>query len=311
MELSLKKEIRNNFVEYLDKTGLSQQDFHRNTKFPVAYISDIIQEKYDKEYPKPANYYQLAELIGMKFEKAYWKHFETEIFLDIQGVFNVARTKCKFVGIDGKTGAGKTYSLEYLIKKTPNCFYIKCKPSQSRLDFLINIAEGMGEKNSPRNAYRLEKIIVNKLNRTANSVLILDECEYMGKNHFDMVKSIYDDTKGKCGIVLCGLGIKEFIEKKALSSTGHKGWQQLKRRINANWVILTEIGSAAKDWKQTVSKICESLEKGRFTDSAISWLAAETENFDDLQTYVSEILEVCDNDNISKIQKSHLNDYFQ
>lgn len=311
MNNSEKELISNATSAYLEKTGMSQQNFHQQTKFPVAYLSDILQKKFDKEYPKAANYYQLAELIGMNLQKSYWKHFETEIFLDIQGVFNVSREENKFVGIDGPTGAGKTYSLEFIVKQTPNCFYIKCKPSQSRLDFLMNIADGMGYKNSPRNAYRLEKLIVSKLNRETKCTLILDECEYMGKTHFDMVKSIYDDTKGKCGIVLCGLGIKEFIEKKALSATGAKGWLQLRRRINANWVVLPEIGYSSKNWKSTVKSICDSLDKGRFADNAISWLASNTENFDDLSTYVSEILEVADKDAIQKIQKSHLYEYFE
>ena len=156
----------------------------------------------------------------------------------------------------------------------------------------------------------MQGLIVERLKTTKEALLILDECEYISKTHFDMIKTIYDNTKGKAGILISGFGIKELIDKKALSTQGKKGWAQLRRRINQNWNVLPEIGRGTKEWKDIVTSIVDELAPKRFAQNAISWLTNESENFDDLKTFVTEILIAADEDSIKAINKKYLNDYF-
>lgn len=308
--LAKKQEISKAAKLYLDEKGLTAAEFHRNTKFPSAYLSDVLNEKFDKEYPKQEHYEKLCDLIGFSYKKEYWQHFDTEVYQEIEGVFLVAKNERKLCGVDGQTGIGKTYALERLTRSSSGNYYVKVEPSQSRVDFLENICDIMGLKVGSRNTFKMQKQIVERLKNTRDGLLILDECEYISKSHFDMIKTIYDNVKDQSGILISGFGIKELIEKKAISTQGKKGWAQLKRRINQNWNVLPEVGAGSSDWKEVVSTILQELAPKRFSKSAISWLTNRSENFDELKTLVTEILMAADDDSVKLISKDYLNNYF-
>lgn len=308
--LAKKQEISQATKVYLDEKGLTLAEFHRNTKFPSAYLSDILNEKFDKEYPKQEHYEKLCDWIGFSYKKEYWQHFDTEVYQEIEGVFLVAKKEQKLCGVDGETGIGKTYALERLARMSSGNYYVKVEPSQSRVDFLENICNTMGLKVASRNTFKMQGAIVERLKNTKEGLLILDECEYISKTHFDMIKTIYDNVKDQAGILISGFGIKELIEKKALSTQGKKGWAQLRRRINQNWNVLPEIGAGSNNWKEVVNEILKELAPKRFSKSALSWLANRSENFDELKTLVTEILMAADDDNVKIISKDYLNNYF-
>lgn len=328
--IAKKEEISLATKKYLEQKDMSQSDFNRATSFPSDYLSKILNRKWENEYPKQEHFEKLADLIGFSYKKKYWQHFKTDFYEEIKGVFLVAKKECKLCGVDGFTGIGKTYALERLSRESKGNFYVKVEPSQSRLDFLENIIDTMKIKTSTRNAFKMQGLIVERLKTTKEALLILDECEYISKTHFDMIKTIYDNIKGSAGILICGFGIKELIDKKSLSTQGKKGWSQLRRRINQNWNVLPKIGRGTKEWKEIVNNLLVELVGGKvikvynkekneyiekiipkvFSLSAVSWLTNESENFDDLKTFVTEILIAADEDSLKVINKNYLNSYF-
>ena len=305
MEQTQKKQIAAALRAHLEATGLSQNEFSRKHGVSSAYVSQIAGEAWG-EYPKAETFQKVAKLLGLG--ERIWPHYDTDTYQRIQGVCRTARGRKLLIGIDGQTGAGKTYGLEKYNASTSGTVYIKADPDYGKLDFLRAIAEKMGYRTGRARAADLKKFVVTKLTENPDMLLIIDEAEYMTSSQWNAVKSIYDHTKDRCGIVIAGLGIQKYIERKSQTVRGAQGWQQIRRRMRVNWLLIKPLGPGENGWYKEVQKVCAALPL-RFTNPAQGWLAQRAENYDDLRHYCTEAIRIAQQEEVKSISP-HLLDEF-
>jgi DNA transposition AAA+ family ATPase len=193
--------------------------------------------------------------------------------------------------IDGQTGAGKTYALERYHRTQPQgCYYVKVHSEYGKTDLLKAILDSMGEKATNSRSYDLMKAITEKLNKP-NSMLILDETEYMKTACWHTVKALIDNTKKgetrTCTIVLAGCGIEKKLSNYATGKKSEEGWQQLFRRLKGNFPQLSVMQADKGEWAKEVQFILNEL--GINDKPSVTWFSLNCANYGELETFVKRL----------------------
>jgi hypothetical protein len=151
----------------------------------------------------------------------------------------------------------------------------------------------MGEKVSTKRSFELMKVITDKLNKP-DSMLILDETEYMKTACWHTVKALIDNTKKgesrTCTIVLAGCGIQKKLNNLAIGKKSEEGWQQLLRRLKGNFPQLSAMQADKKEWKKEVESMLSEL--GIKDKDVITWFCLNCANYGELETFVKRALAV-------------------
>jgi DNA transposition AAA+ family ATPase len=292
--------IREAALQWLAKgEGFTQTELANRVGTSVSYINKVVQNKYDEKYPSASVWHSLAKELEVKIQSSHWKHFETENYQKIQFRLGLAKADNGLLVIDGMTGAGKTYALEKYYRSQPaGCYYVKVHSEYSKQDLLKAILDSMGEKPNNSKSFDLMKAITEKLNKP-NSMLILDETEYMKSALWHTVKAIIDNTKvgetRTCTIVLAGCGIQKKLTNLATGKTSEQGWQQLLRRLKGNFPQLSVMQADKNEWSKEVQFILNEL---NITDKhVITWFTLNCANYGELETFVRRIFKVSEDMN--------------
>jgi DNA transposition AAA+ family ATPase len=289
--------IREALLSWLDKgENFTQTEIATRVGTSIAYINKIKQGSYDEKYPSPAVWQSLAKELGVTIQKSYWQHFDTLNFKKIQFRLNLAKSENGILVIDGQTGAGKTYALETYHRNQPTgCYYVKVHSEYGKTDLLLAILESMGEKPTSKRSFNLMQLITDKLNKP-NTMLILDETEYMKTACWHTVKALIDNTKQgsqrTCTIVLAGCGIEKKLVALANGKRSEEGWQQLLRRLKGNFPQLSVMQADKTEWTKEVKSILDSL--GITDKSVITWFSLNCANYGELETFVKRLFKAAD-----------------
>ena len=134
--------------------GYSQNEFAKKTDISSAYISKVVNGQWSDLHPSPMVWQKIARFFN------YEQHLDTVNYLNIQGACKTAQNEKSCIGVDGYSGAGKTYALKRYADKNPNVYHIICRDSMSIRDFLEELAVKVGIENPRVTRYALEKAIV-------------------------------------------------------------------------------------------------------------------------------------------------------
>lgn len=200
----------------------------KGVKVGISYLSDLMSGKLttggkdvliDDKY-----FYSVAELIGFRIANDSNIHHDTADFMECWNVFEDARNMKLPSVIDGSTRFGKSYSAQEYKKKAHNSHYVflmKCDGDLTAKGFMEELAEVVGVQ-AIGSGYKIRKAIVRKIKQCeADPILIIDEGENLKDNSWNSVKSMMDDLKGICPIVIIGAnGFKDTLERKAAKNKG-------------------------------------------------------------------------------------------
>lgn len=184
------------------------------------------------------------ELTKGGFNKIRTSNFET-----IERICTDAQKKHKLTAIIGYTGAGKTTALKSYCTATKNTYYVECKNSMNRKQFLQAVLIQLGV-NYYGTVYDMVETIVREINTKQNPLLVIDEA---GKLNMNLILDLHDlrnATIDKAGMVLAGCEyFQNNIEKKA--NDQKQGYPEFHSRV-INWNVL------AKPTKTEIKAIAES-----------------------------------------------------
>lgn len=289
MELAFKQKVSDALNKWLEESpenrtlnGLAEE--HGITKLYVSKIKNGVfaidhgngkRTEIGDEY-----FYRIAEAIGLMHRSGSGYHWETYNFTLIQKTCKRAQGKRMRVLLEGDTGFGKTYSLDYYNIHADKVIYIKVTRSMTERNLLQAILKKLSIRDDIRGARNMINAIRYQLTGTPGYLLIIDEAEYLKPNLFHVIKEIADFTEGKCGFILSGLGITSTI--KRLADKKRMGFPQLKRRFFPNRLLLPDrIENSEKE------RIC--MDTGITDRTAINVIKNYCHDFDMLSQIVADV----------------------
>ncbi|WP_338813462.1 ATP-binding protein [Bernardetia sp. Wsw4-3y2] len=317
MEITTKKQISAALNQHLqliyERDGSTQTDFYKQHNLNDGYVSSVKNGKVEGKYPADSFYVELATIIGFSLQKTYWKHIDTTLYKSIIKTAETARVQKKLIGVDGNTGAGKSHSVERIASERPGTTALIVADAtlyvtKATHNFIQQIYNACGYKEEMKIS-NMRKKIFDKARNTPNFLFIFDETEYLNKQCWDIIKGIYRELDSQCGFLVCGLGIQKYVENRAASKWGGRGWQQIASRMKPNWNILPDMGAGVQGWNTECERVLKQVSKF-FTKSAISWFATNCQDYRDIMHYASEILLVADEEKWNKIEANILDGYF-
>lgn len=241
-----KDELRKALEQYLDKHGISQNEFSKKTDVNVAYIS-AIRKGDDKVGSSPIAdkwYNIIADAIGFKLEKSYWEVKPTDQLMRILPTLEDARKFGYTNVIIGETGSGKTYACELFRQNyIQDVFIIKLGRNDTVGDVLdktidalnipIKAHEVRGSRQTRSKSLRIRKIIKHLQNLKMsglNPTVIWDEAEFMNPATLCSIKEFYDDLVNVAALIL--IGTDQLLDNLENLSKGNKpGMPQFYSRI--------------------------------------------------------------------------------
>jgi DNA transposition AAA+ family ATPase len=173
---------------------------------------------------------RVADAIGLKLERQYWGHLDTDNYRLMVATFNDARADRLPHCIDGETGQGKSYAAEAYKRMHPaNTFVVTCADDLTSKSFMVELALAVGVK--PVGAiYEIRRAVQKKLMNVVNPLLIIDESENLKDRAWGASKALMDNMKGYCGMVFIGANdFRTVMEKKA--DKGLKCFPQVYSRL--------------------------------------------------------------------------------
>ncbi len=287
-----KQNIQQAMLHYISEQNISERKFANLTDINGSYINAIKQGNWNAFVSgsktiaiKDIYFEKIARAIKFQYETTYWKHFESDNYLLIaKACAKAKRTRCR-VGIDGYPGAGKTYALEVFKRQNvAETFVVKCSGDMNPKDFMLAIAEAVGaDTNGSR--FNLRKNIAKKLFDMHRPVLIIDEAENVKKEPvLDAIKGMCDDFEGKCGIVLCGVDLKEKFQR--LSEKKKYCYPQINRRFNGSWFKMFNLS------EDDIRVVCQGV--GIDNAGALKYLVSNVRDWGHLAHVISQALQEAD-----------------
>jgi len=230
-----------------DFTGIkkvSKADLAKKLKISGAVLTFIEQRQADKLSVEMLNSIIAALKPGTGFEIVGTSNYNS-----IQNICVKTQAAHQLNVIIGYTGAGKTVALTDYYRTTKNVYYMVCKNSMNRRQFLCAILAEMGV-NFMGNVYDMVNKIVDLLNERPNTLLIIDEAGKVSTNVLLDMHDIRNATMYSAGILLAGCEYFKTNIDKAVTKE-KIGYPEFHSRI-VNWNVLN------KPTRAEISAICQA-----------------------------------------------------
>lgn len=181
------------------------------------------------------HFLKLQAFLGMTLEV-----FETKNYIDIHFALAQAKMNAGTGIIDGDTGAGKTFALTEFHRQHPaGTYVVKCSNSMTPRMMVLKMAEVVGVVPVGDN-HTILAAVADKMNATANALLVLDEAEVMMKKRLAIgfIKDLFDLVENRAGIIIMGAN-DLLATMKARAVKNIESFPQVLRRFGAEPVMLS------------------------------------------------------------------------
>lgn len=260
----------------------TERELARLTNINIAYVNNIANGVYSQGKTVYADRYfaALAAVVGVSLKGADEPdfHWQTPGFELIQRVCQRAQQTGKRILLDGDSGLGKSYALTWYASRNPRVIYVRCTSSMSKRELLNALLKPLGLDGKVKGEMNQMNAIEEKISE-GGWLLIIDEAEDVKSALYKAIKELEDLSKGKAGLVVCGLGLEEKLNRLALRKKD--GFRQLKRRLFPNLVHTPVYSHQVAE--QALAKIsCQDPEVGK-------WFKRNVDNYDMLSEFVKDL----------------------
>lgn len=231
-----------NKIAELVRTRLKEKDDSQVTAskqigISGAYLNHIVKNKTDMwDIISEGRWRLVAIWAGYTTNK--WVIRESDNLNSILEICKEAQEESCMMAVIGETGYGKSEALQYYARKNKNSYYVLCRKSMNRKDFLNAVLKSMGLENESSLNSKTQSII-NWLKVLPNSLLILDDFGKLPEPCLHLLQEIYDETQGISGIIVGALpSFRKRFFKYATKDVA--GYRELKRRFKY-WLPLNRI----------------------------------------------------------------------
>ncbi|QTE39507.1 AAA family ATPase [Mucilaginibacter gossypii] len=172
----------------------------------------------------------------------------TSNYNSVQSICQKSQAHSLMNAVIGYTGAGKTTALYDYYRAGRNVYYVECKNSMNRRQFLHSVLLEMGI-NYLGSVYDMVKQIIEQLNSQTKPLVIIDEAGKVSTNVLLDLHDIRNGTMYNAGIILAGCEYFQRDMEKAVTKE-KPGYPEFHSRI-VNWNILN------RPTKTEITAICK------------------------------------------------------
>lgn len=239
---TLLQQARQLINEHVEKKKVSKNKLATKIGIAPAVLTFVEQQQHDnlsvEMLLKIINYFKPAgdfEIIG------------TSNFNSIQGICQKSQAHSMMNAIIGYTGAGKTTALYDYYRNGRNVYYLECKNSMNRRQFLHALLAETGI-NYMGSVYDMVREITEVLNSQQKPLVIIDEAGKVSTNVLLDLHDIRNSTMHNAGILLAGCEYFQRDMQKWVTKE-KPGYPEFHSRIT-NWNVLN------KPTKSEITAIC-------------------------------------------------------
>jgi DNA transposition AAA+ family ATPase len=132
---------------------------------------------------------------------------ETSALESVRKAISMAQDDADIAVIVGVSGTGKTTALRHYEKESRSAFFLEVDPSFTKNVLVSEIARAVGVDQKGGMTAVIARIV--EALRERDSVLIIDEADYLSDSSLELVRRIIND-KARTGVVLVGLPRLEY-----------------------------------------------------------------------------------------------------
>ena len=183
--------------------------------------------------------------------KSTWYMVETLDFNTLIHYFADAKDYSNVFALVAPAGSGKTFAAEYYASRKNNTYHLTCAEYWNRKMFLGKLLEKMGKENTGLNVAEMMDLIVDTLIKQDTPCIILDEADKLSDQVLYFFITLYNQLKGKCGIVIMATDFLSKRIKRGLQMN-KKGYAEIFSRIGRKFIQLH--GSN----KEEITQLCKA-----------------------------------------------------
>jgi hypothetical protein len=235
------KELINEFA--------AQKDLSKNKLAKKPNVSSAILSFIENGQCESVSEDMLLKIINELKPKSAFNIMGTSNYNAIQSICKSTQLASHMNAIIGFTGAGKSTALYDYYRNGGNVYYIECKNSMNRKQFLHAVLAEMGI-NYLGSVYDMVKQICDYLNTQNKPLLIIDEAGKVSTNILLDLHDIRNSTFHNAGIIMAGC---EYFQRDVQKAVNKEkiGYPEFHSRV-VNWNILN------RPTKAEIAAICKA-----------------------------------------------------
>lgn len=198
----------------------------------------------------------MADWSGLTFKSNAWQiNREATNFKRFYNMCAHAQEDSIMIIISDSQGRGKSTALEcYRDDHAKNAFYLECETSMVQRVFLRNIKSLLGLPDENEGIHDAINSVVRRLLTFDKPILELDEWNELPEASKRLIKTIWNKTEGKLGIIICGgRSLKKSLESGV--ARAKQSYQEIHSRGGGK--ILSGKSLDEKTVSRELSRICQ------------------------------------------------------
>jgi len=241
-----KQTIVERLIEFCDQKG-SQAKAAAVLKVSNATVSQMINGNW--ELIKDEMWRTVSNGIGM--QGGNWATVATGGYKRMTSVLEDAQENSLVMAVIGDAGCGKTQAIEHYVKNHRNAYHLQCAEYWNKKNFLQNLCQQMGMRNTYGTVYDLIEDIVRELEKQERPLIIVDEADKLSDVVLYFFITFYNRLEDHCGIVLCATG---YLKKRIIAGERNerKGFAEIHSRVGRNFIGMPQTTS------EDIAAICEA-----------------------------------------------------
>lgn len=247
MNTDQKTTIKGLLIKYCEHVGSQNKAAKTLTGVSITNINHIINDKWDSI--SDAMWRNVGSQVG--FNTAGWQNVNTTNYEILSSILMDAQMHHNVYAVVGDAGCGKSATNKIYAESYQLVYLLECSEFWNRKYFLEELLTAMGENYEGLSVADMVNTAVRKLKTLPNPLIILDEADKLTDSVLYFFITLYNKTKGNCGIVMTAT---DHLEKRITKGVrlNRKGYKEIKSRLGNKFIKLRNAS------KNDVTGICNA-----------------------------------------------------
>ena len=241
-----KQTIVDHLIAFCEQKG-SQSKAAATLKVSTSTISQMVNGNW--ELINDEMWRTVSKGIGM--QGINWVTVETGGYKRMTSILSDAQANSLVMAVIGDAGCGKTQAIDQYVRSHRHAYHLQCAEYWNRKNFLQNLCQQMGLRNTYGTVFDLIEEIVRELSKQDSPLIIVDEADKLSDVVLYFFITFYNRLEDHCGIVLCATG---YLKKRIISGERNerKGFAEIHSRVGRNFIGMPQTTS------EDIASICEA-----------------------------------------------------
>jgi len=233
MQNDQKKQIQIHLRDYVGRYDSQNQASFTLRGVSSATISQILNNNWN--LIKDSMWRTVSSQIG--YMENSWKSVDTVNYKDLYKTLSDAQEYSNVLGITGRAGTGKTFTLKEYAAKNKKTYLLCCNEYWTMTDFLRELLIKMGRDYTGLNMSEMMKDAVLTLKSQANPLIVMDEADKLHDRVLYFFITLYNELEDRCGIILIATSHLQKRIRRGVQ-LGKKGCEEIYSRVGGKFIEL-------------------------------------------------------------------------